>query len=251
MPDFGITFFACAIVAVLFAGASKGGFGSGASFASAPILALVVDPAVALGMLLPLLMLMDVGGLRAYWRAWDMESARPIVLGAMPGVLLGVLFYKLADPDLLRLLIGVIAVAFVIYQLCLTQGLLRIKAQKMGIRAGGIAGVFAGFTSFVSHAGGPPVAIYLLSRQLDKTRFQATTVLVFWLINIMKFIPYAVIGVFNRDTWLADLYLAPVALLGVWIGVVAHKHVPDRAYFAITYALLLITGGKLIFDGLT
>jgi len=54
------SFFAIAVPAVIFAGISKGGFGSGAAFASASILALVVPPGQALGIMLPLLMLIDV-----------------------------------------------------------------------------------------------------------------------------------------------------------------------------------------------
>jgi uncharacterized membrane protein YfcA len=60
MLEFDFTFFAIAIPAVLFAGVSKGGFGAGASFAATPILALVLPPEMALGILLPLLMLADV-----------------------------------------------------------------------------------------------------------------------------------------------------------------------------------------------
>ena len=75
--------------------------------------------------------------------------------------------------------------------------------------------------------------------------------LVFWVLNIVKFVPYAFLGMFTAQTFLANLYLAPFALLGTWIGVRAHHVVPERLFFAITYVLLLVTGGKLIWDGLT
>ncbi len=109
----------------------------------------------------------------------------------------------------------------------------------------------AGFTSFVSHAGGPPAAVWLLSRRLGKTPYQATTVIVFWAVNIAKFVPYAFLGIFTAETLLADLFLAPVALLGAWLGVKAHHMVPERAFFALTYVLLALTGIKLIWDALT
>jgi len=106
----------------------------------------------------------------------------------------------------------------------------------------------AGFTSFVSHAGGPPAAVYLLSRKLNKTTFQATTVLLFCLINIVKFVPYAVLGIFTVQTLVMDVLLAPFALLGAWLGVKAHRVVPEPLFFAITYLLLTVTGAKLIWD---
>ena len=60
MITFDFTFFALAIPAIIFAAISKSGFGSSAAFAAAPILALVLDPAMALGVVLPLLMLVDI-----------------------------------------------------------------------------------------------------------------------------------------------------------------------------------------------
>ncbi len=249
--QFDFTFFAVAVPAVLFAGISKGGFASGASFASASILALVLEPGQALGIMLPLLMLMDVSTLRPYWKKWNMTDARRLILGALPGVALGAWLYQIADADLFRLLIGGISLAFVAWQLGLKSGLIRPAAREMPGWGGLLAGVMAGFTSFVSHAGGPPAAVYLLSRGLGKTPFQATTVLVFWAINIAKFVPYAFLGIFTVQTLLADLLLAPIAVLGAWLGVWAHDLVPERVFFQLTYVLLTLTGTKLIWDALT
>ena len=94
-------------------------------------------------------------------------------------------------------------------------------------------------------------AVYLLSRRVGKTPFQATTVLIFWLINIVKFVPYATLGMFTLDTLKVDLVLAPFALLGAWLGVKAHHRISERSFFAITYVLLTLTGSKLIWDALT
>ena len=246
-----IGFFAVALPAVLFAGVSKGGFGSGAAFASASILALVLEPGTALGLMLPLLMLIDLGNLRPYWRRWSAPDARLLILGALPGVALGAALYRLADADLLRVLIGAVSLGFVAWQMALRLRLLRPSGKALPRWVGALWGMATGFTSFVSHAGGPPAAVWLLSRGLDKTTYQATTVILFWAVNIAKFIPYAFLGIFTGQTLLADLFLAPVALLGTWIGVRAHRAVPERAFFALTYLLLSATGAKLLWDGLT
>ncbi len=110
MPEvLDLTFFAIAIPAVIFAGVSKGGFGSGAAFAATPLLALILEPGAAVGLMLPLLMLMDVTALRPYWGKWDGACARALILGALPGVALGALVYRMVSPDLFRLLIGLVA----------------------------------------------------------------------------------------------------------------------------------------------
>ncbi|WP_300036723.1 sulfite exporter TauE/SafE family protein [uncultured Roseobacter sp.] len=244
------TFFAIAGPAVVFAGISKGGFGSGAAFASASVLALVIDPGLALGVMLPLLMLIDLSTLAPYWKRWDREAAKLLMLGAVPGVVLGALLYRVAQPDHFRILIGGISVGFVIWQLAQRRGTVSIRKREVPAWAGALAGVAAGFTSFVSHAGGPPAAIYMLSKGLSKTEYQATTVLVFWIVNIGKFVPYAWLGMFTAETALANLYLAPFALLGAWLGVRAHYLFPERLFFGLTYVLLTVTGCKLIWDGL-
>lgn len=244
-------FFAIAAPAVVFAGISKGGFGSGAAFASASILALVVEPGMALGVMLPLLMLIDVATLRPYWRKWRWAETRLLILGGVPGVALGAALFRVADADLFRLLIGGISLAFVLWQVGRARGWIPVAERPLPASAGAFAGMVAGFTSFVSHAGGPPAAVYMLSRRMTKTEYQASSVLLFWAINIVKFVPYAYLGMFTLQTALANLVLAPFALLGAWLGVKAHRLVPERVFFGITYVLLTVTGGKLIWDGLT
>jgi uncharacterized membrane protein YfcA len=244
------TFFAIAGPAVVFAGVSKAGFGSGAAFAAATILALVIEPGQALAIMLPLLMLIDAVTLRPYWKKWSWPDARVLIFGGVPGVALGAALYRVADPDVFRLLIGGISIAFVVWQIAQARGLIRPVRDRLPLWAGWLAGGVAGFTSFVSHAGGPPAAVYLLSQKLGKTGFQATTVLLFWAINIAKFIPYAFLGMFTWQTAQANLVLAPFALFGAWLGVKAHRLVPERIFFGLTYVLLVVTGSKLIWDGL-
>ena len=250
MLDLSIGFFLVAGPAVIFAGISKSGFGSGAAFASASILALVVEPGLALGVMLPLLMLVDAATLRPYWGKWNLRASLLMILGGVPGVALGAALFAQADADFFRVLIGVISVAFVLWQVAGARWT-RMMSRAMPDWMGVLLGTVAGFTSFVSHAGGPPAAVYLLSLRPGKTEYQASSVLIFTAINIAKFVPYAFLGMFTLQTGLANLVLAPFALVGAWLGVKAHHLVPERAFFQLTYVLLIITGSKLIWDGLT
>ncbi len=250
MFEMNLMFFAVAIPAVIFAGISKGGFGSGVAFASSSILALILTPGQALALMLPLLMVIDLATLKPYWKRWSWLDSRLLILGAIPGVALGAWLYRATDDDLLRLLIGGISVGFVIWHIAQTRGLVRGFANRLPPSAGLFAGLIAGFTSFVSHAGGPPAAVYLLSQRLSKTEFQASTVLVFWVINAVKFVPFAYLGLFTWHTALADLLLTPFAILGAWLGVRAHFMLSERLFFNIAYVLLTLTGCKLIWDAL-
>ena len=148
-------FFMVAIPAVLFAGISKGGFGSGAAFAAASILAVALEPGQALGIMLPLLMLMDVANLRPYWKKWSAPDAKLLILGALQGVALGAWLYTIADADVFRLLIGVISVGFVAWQMGLKLGLIRAARAELPLWAGALAGATADVTVLGFQAADP------------------------------------------------------------------------------------------------
>lgn len=249
--EFNALFFALALPAAFISGVAKGGFGGGAAFVATAILALFLPPATALGIMLPLLMIEDLATLRPFWRKWHWPSAKALILGGLPGVVLGAVLYKATNPDVLRVLIGVISLGFVAFQVARSRGWLAVRETGFSQRKGLIAGVVSGFTSFVSHAGGPPTAMFLLAQGMNKTTYQATAVITFWAINAMKAVPYAFLGVFTWETAKATAYMTPMGLIGVAVGVYAHRALPERIFFQITYALLVGAGGKLIFDGLT
>lgn len=248
--DLTTALFAAAIPAVLLAGISKGGLETAGGIAAAPLLALVIEPRMAVGLMLPLLMLMDLASLRAYWRKWSWGDARMLMTGAVPGVVVGWLVFGAVSSDAVRLMIGALAVGFVAWSLGRRFGLIPL-GRPQPPRAGLFWGSLAGFTSFIGHAGGPPAAVYLLGRDLGKTPFQATNVVTFWWINLIKFPAYVALGIFTADTATAVLALAPVGLAGVAIGAWAHKRVSDGWFFGLTYVVLGLTGAKLIFDALT
>lgn len=249
--EFDVQFYTVALPAAFIAGFAKGGFGGGAAFVATAILALIIPPTTALAIMLPLLMLVDAAMLRPYWRQWHWPSALALMVGAVPGIALGAALFRVADADVLRVLIGGVSLAFVIFQAVRHMGWMPARDRPFSQTIGLLAGMVSGFTSFVSHAGGPPTAIYLLSLGLGKTAYQATTVLAYWVINACKAVPYAYLGIFSLETLKADLFMAPAALLGAFAGVYAHRVMPERWFFMVTYALLVCTGIKLIWDGAT
>ena len=109
----------------------------------------------------------------------------------------------------------------------------------------------SGVTSTLAHAGGPPLAIYLLRQQLDKTLFVGTTVVFFSLVNYAKIIPYAWLGQFDLANLTASLVLLPLAPLGMALGVWLHHRLSDRWFYRISYAVLFASGCKLVLDAIT
>jgi uncharacterized membrane protein YfcA len=243
--------YALAATAVMIAGISKGGFGAGVGLLATPLMALVISPAEAVGIMLPLLILIDQVGMGSYWRKWSWAAVRPIIIFGAVGIGIGTMVFQYISADALRLGLGVIVILFTLLQLRLQYAQKRGETRRLagGPISGAILGTATGFTSTMSHAGGPPVTAHLLSLNLDKLTYQASSVLIFWAINLMKVGPFIAIGVLDGVSLWRSLTLAPFAIIGVLIGVWAHKRVPQTLFFRVMIVALLVTGLTLVWDG--
>lgn len=244
-----LTLYALAAAAALLAGISKGGFGGGLGFVATPLLAVTFAPGHAAAIMLPVLILIDQVGMWSYWRKWNWALVWPVLVAACVGIGVGAAAFGAVSPDWLRVGLGVISILFLFFQIARARGWTPQSSGGRGLRAA-IWGTTCGFTSTISHAGGPPVTIYLLGEQVGKTVFQASTVLIFWSVNLMKVGPYAAIGAFSTDSLLMSAAMAPAAIAGVLIGIWAHRRAPEGLYLKVMSALLALTGGKLLWDGL-
>ncbi|WP_445943271.1 sulfite exporter TauE/SafE family protein [Roseicyclus sp.] len=244
--------FGLAALGAMLAGISKGGFGGSLGFAGSAILAVVVEPGVALALMLPVLMAIDMAAVRAYWGRWDKPSAGAILTGAVPGLLLGAVLFSVISSDSIRVLIGLVAVGFPLFRIALARGWIAPRPTGFDRRKGWVAGAGVGFTSFVAHAGGPPFAVFMLGQGgIDKTRYHATSVIVFWVVNAMKAALYTMLGLFSWQLLGWSAALIPFAMIGTLIGVKAHKLIPERLFFMVAYTALMLTGLKLLWDGLS
>lgn len=243
-------FFAVAIPAVVLFGISKSGFGGAFGAIAVPIMALVISPVQAAAILLPILCLMDLLGLWAYRGQWVRSELRVLLPAALLGIGIGTALFGYMNADIIRLIIGTIALVFAVHYWQQGAAANGTQVRLLPARAGVISAGVAGFTSFVAHAGGPPLSMYLLRRSLDKTEFVATTVVFFAVVNYAKLLPYAWLGQLGTDNLTASLLLAPFAPLGIAIGMWLHKRIPERLFFRAACVFLFAVALKLIGDGL-
>lgn len=252
MFDFGIIadpfFYAVAIPACLITGISKGGFGGAMGLLGVPLIALAVSPAQAAAILLPILCAMDIFGLLSYRRQADWRNLAILLPGAIIGIVLCYIVWDYLDDNSIRFILGAMAVTFTLKTWLLPVPLSTIKGRS--VSKGGIAGVICGFTSFIAHAGGPPVQIYLLPQRLDKTLYVGTTIWLFSLINFIKLPPYYSLGLLSAENLGTSLVLAPLAPLGIWLGVRIHAMVPEKLFYRFAWIMLFVTGLKLTWDAL-
>ena len=243
-------FYVAAIPAVLLFGIAKGGFGGGLGVLSVPLMALVVSPLQAAAVLLPILCVMDLVGLWAYRGRWLWPELRILIPASMVGIVAGTALFGFMSAATVKVIVGIVAVAFAAHYVYATRHKPDSELPHFPPSVGIAAGAAGGFTSFIAHAGGPPISIYLLRRPLDRTDFVATTVLLFAAINYAKLLPYGWLGQLSSENLLTSLVLSPLAPVGVYTGVWLHRRVSDRFFFRLMYVLLFVVGCKLLNDGI-
>ncbi|MCF8467174.1 MAG: sulfite exporter TauE/SafE family protein [Sneathiella sp.] len=241
-------FYMLAIPVVLLIGVSKGGFAGSLGILSVPLLSLMISPVQAAAIVLPILCVMDLFGLIAYRRRADWRNLMYLLPGAIFGIIVGYLLYNYLSADFIKILLGVVCVVFTLNHYIRKRPIDHVS--KASMTKGTFWGTIAGFTSFVAHAGGPPLQFYMLPQKIDKTLYVGTSVWFFFAVNYVKLIPYGLLGQFSAENIGTSIALLPLAPLGIWLGVKAHKLIPEVIFYRIAYFLVLITGGKLFWDGL-
>lgn len=247
--DIGVTGWLVAGLCVLVTGISKAGLGGALGGLAVPLMSLWLAPRDAVAVILPILIATDLFGIRAWQGKARWDDLKLMLPGALAGIVVGSLAFGLLSDALVKACVGAIAVAFAV-----NRALRRKTAQPAppahGSWFGALCGAVSGFTSTLSHAGGPPVMAYLLSRRLPRENFVATSVYFFTVLNLAKLPFYLGLGIFNRDTLLMSAMLMPLVPLGVWAGLRVLAWIPERVFFALATTALGLSGAKLLWDGL-
>jgi uncharacterized membrane protein YfcA len=240
-------FYATAIPAVIIVGLAKGGFGGGVSMLGIPLMALVIPPLDAAAIMLPIMIVMDVVALSAWWGVFDRRSVALLIPATLIGIVIAWAIAAYVTDEAVRLIVGAVAVAFT-----LSYGVgggRRGEAKPQSVVKGTFWGAVGGFTSFVSHAGGPPLQMYLLPLRLDPKILAGTTVLIFAFANFVKLLPYALLGQFSPEHLVVSAVLLPLAPVATYLGAKLVRIVSFETFYRISYAALFVIGSKLLFDG--
>lgn len=242
-------FYVAAVPAVLIYGIGKGGLGGALGVVAVPLMALTIAPVQAAAILMPILCVMDVFAVRRHFAHADRHQLRLMLPGSLIGVALAGVWMGVASEALLKLLIGALCLLFCV-QYWLTR---RAPSPAVDGLSGRIRAtwwsVLCGFSSTTIHAGGGPASIYLLPLQLEKVTLIATMAVLFGLINLMKLIPFAVLGKFDTTNLLTALVLVPLAPVGVNMGVWLLHRVSQVWVYRCCYLFLFLSGAKLFADG--
>ncbi len=238
-------FYAVTIPAVLLLGISKSGFGAGFGSLAVPMMALAVTVPDAAAILMPVLLVMDILGMAAFRKDFDMKLLRFLLPWGLVGIAIGAVLFKVLSSHTVAGMVGVFTLLFLAQRLLFPPTLDSPHPPQW---LGAILTATSGFTSFIAHAGGPPINAYVIPMRLSPVKFTATMAFYFFVINLAKWIPYAWLGLLDTRNMATSLVLLPIAPIGVLIGVRLARRISPVLFYRLLYTGMALTGIKLIWD---
>jgi uncharacterized membrane protein YfcA len=236
------------IVAVILLGMAKGGLAGVGSLAT-PLAALVLPPATAAALLLPVLIVQDVISVWSFRRTWDGWVVGWMLPGAALGVAAGWYYAERVNEAQLMAALGAITLAFGLYRLWVERGGRVVAASTSPGWVGTIFGGVMGFTSQIAHAGGPPFQMWVTPRKLPHLSFIGTSAILFAIVNWMKVPAYLALGAFPHEVVVAALLLMPLAIVSTLVTVRWLKRMNPARFYVLVYVLMVLLGAKLLWDG--
>lgn len=234
-------------LAAAMVGLSKGGLPT-VGMLSVPILSLFMSPVKAVVMLLPIYIISDMVGLWLYRKNFSAVNLKILVPAGVVGVLVGWLTASLVSDTAVKMMIGLMGVGFVLnaWRKRNTTQTPRPASWHKGLLWGGLSG----FSSFISHAGGPPFQVYLLPQKLPKAVFAGTSTLFFAVINLAKLGPYHQLQPYGATELMGALVLIPFALVGTVVGAYLTRKIADDWFFKWVQLGLLAISIQLIVNAM-
>lgn len=228
-----------AVIATVAVGLAKGGLAM-VGLIAVPLLSLVMSPVQAAGLMLPVYVVSDVGGLIAFRRHFDARVLATALPGAIAGIGIGWATAHLVPVGGVTLIVGLIGLVFALN--ALIRPTLSRQARRPSLPRGSLWGVLSGYTSFVSHAGAPPWQVYVQPLNLPTLVYAGTTTWFFAVNNWVKVLPYALLGQLNLPVLKTAAVLTPASLAGVWLGLRLVRIIPQNLFYQlITWGLLAVS----------
>jgi uncharacterized membrane protein YfcA len=194
---------------------------------------------------MPVLLVMDLLGMAAFRKDFDLRLLRFLVPFGLLGIVIGALLFKVLDARVVAGIVGVFTLLFLAQRLLFPPRPDSVAPPRW---IGAILTATSGFTSFIAHAGGPPINAYVIPMRLSPVRFTATMAFFFFVINLAKWIPYGWLGLLDSENMSTSLVLLPIAPIGVWVGVRLARRIQPVLFYRLVYLGMFLTGSKLVWD---
>jgi uncharacterized protein len=226
-----------ALFAALLAGTVTGMTGFGLALVSTPILLFVYEPKTVVVLTTVFSIVINIAVVWDSWHEARRRLAVALLIPSLFGVAAGVEFLRVVNPDVVRLVVGIV----VVFSAMLLVRNIRLPGAET--RWGpAVAGSASGALSTATGLAAPPIVLLLASRGLPKHEFRSTSALFFLPMSVFGMAVLALRGVADASHVPLGLALVPAAIIGKAIGTALLGRVSEKAFRAIALGLVILTG---------
>ncbi|MDP2949125.1 MAG: sulfite exporter TauE/SafE family protein [Chloroflexota bacterium] len=170
------------------------------------------------------------------------RKVAPLLLGSFLGVPAGILLLDRIDAGPLKLLVAAV--------LIVASLILYLAPSLTPSGSGGVPSVMVGMLSGVLRAstsmGGPPIVLYVLTREPDVEEFRSTILAVFLPTSLLTLVGLAVTGWMTRDVLAASAVALPALAVGLLAGAWLRHRVPQGLFRTLVLAFLVLASVGVI-----
>lgn len=232
-----------AATAAFILGISKAGI-KGIEIIIVTMMALAFGARESTGVLVPLLIIGDIFAVIYYNRHARWSYITRFLPWMLAGLLLGVLIGHELPEQTFKMVMVTVILASVVMMYWWDKR--KTRAVPTHWAFSGFIGILAGVTTMIGNLAGAFSNIYFLAMRLPKNEFIGTAAWLFLIINIVKLpFHYYVWETISKESLLINLKLAPLILVGLFVGVRMVKLIKEGLYRKMIL-LLTALGAVLI-----
>ncbi len=230
-------------IVLFFASFTLGTAGFGFAIVSMSLISLVTSPKLAV----PFIMLYAYGVnfflFLRFKEYIDWQKLWPLMVGALPGIPLGIYFLKTHEDVMIKKIVGGVVIVFALWNLIARADRRYALSRFWAYLAGFAGGILHGGTAI----SGPPVVMYLTLNRWEKTLTRATLQSFFFVTGSFSLFGLVITKILTLSVLRFNLLYLPVVILGGVTGYFLFKRLSSRRFNTLLLSLLLVTGLLLIF----
>ena len=233
------------ILITVFASIAQSAIGFGFSLIAVPVFLIVLDVEIAVQLAMILTFSIAVVMIFATWKDTPVVTFKRLVLGSTIGFPLGFLFFSIATPELVKIVVGIaIIVALLLTRLNIFRSRHLKESAANGVGAGVISGAMV--TSIVM--AGPAIAIYANAVGFGKAKTRAIVFSVFLFSYGTAIVIHAVFNGFAASVSGFSMYLLPATLFGTAIGHWLAGRISEKFFSRLLTVTLVTVALYLIYS---
>lgn len=163
--------------------------------------------------------------------------------GSIIGLPAGIVIFLSINVTYLKLAVSILIIVLTVFLI------LHYRIRQSEHKDFFIGGLSGAFTTSIGMPG-PPLLLYFSGTGVSKETLRATTLAFYLIVYVASFIMQILVAGTSSTMWTYSLYALPVVFTGLVLGQWLFPKINQRFFRLLTYALLLFTGGYLLWQQL-